>query len=191
MNLIEQWKAYQGPKDERIEVEMNRIYRTGFLMLTGGYVVYLYYSLALGQAQMMADMEATGTGSMTFDLPSMLLFAWFMVVMLCCAARQVRKGFVDDGRFAETDVFPGGYFSLVAGLAAVSAGLLAALVRMLAMFQVGATCDWWLSATLVGSALVGTFVAILVFGSCLLAFYLSFRAAKTRRDKALRSLGGE
>ena len=166
MNLIEQWKAYQGPKDERIEVEMNRIYRTGFLMLTGGYIVYLYYSLALGQAQMMADMEATGTGSMTFDLPSML-------------------------RFAETDVFPGGYFSLVAGLAAVSAGLLAALVRMLAMFQVGATCDWWLSATLVGSALVGTFVAILVFGSCLLAFYLSFRAAKTRRDKALRSLGGE
>lgn len=187
MGLMKRWKAYHGSTDERIELEMNRIYKSGFLMLMFGYLVYLYYSLALKQAQMMIDITATGSGSMTLDFPELLLFAWFLCTLLYCTVRTSRKGFIDNGRFAEVDEFPGGYFALVSGLAALGAGVLSALVHVLAVLQVSGSMDYL--ALIV--AIQSISLAILVFGGCMLVFYLSFRSAKKNREKAALQFEGE
>lgn len=180
MELVKRWKAYRGFTDERVEIEMNRIYKAGFLMLLGGYVVYLYYALALKQVQMMVDVMSTGTGNMSLALPELLLFAWFLITLIYCSVRQCRKGIVDDGRFAEVDEFPGGYFALVSGLAALGAGVLSALVHVIATLQVGGSMDYF--ALIIAAQSVS--IAILTFGGCMLAFYLSFRSAKNSREKA-------
>ena len=49
MKLLEQWRHYMGPADERIERETNRIYKYGFYLLAIGSLATLYYAGALEQ----------------------------------------------------------------------------------------------------------------------------------------------
>ena len=116
---------------------------------------------------------------MQFDMFHVMVVSWLLLTCLACAVLQSRKGFADDGnRFSETDRFPGGYFALVSGLAAVVAGVLIALLRVLAELQVlgsvGASA--WFAA-----AVLGLSIAALLFVLLVVAFYVSFRAAKSRR----------
>lgn len=179
MKLIEQWRAYVGPVDERVEAESNRIYKVGFIMLTFGLLVALGYDTMVRQIVWMHEIDMTGSGVMQFDMFHVMVVSWLLLTCLACAVLQSRKGFADDGnRFSETDRFPGGYFALVSGLAAVVAGVLIALLRVLAELQVlgsvGASA--WFAA-----AVLGLSIAALLFVVLVVAFYVSFRAAKSRR----------
>ncbi len=128
MKLIEQWRAYVGPVDERVEAESNRIYKVGFIMLTFGLLVALGYDTMVRQIVWMHEIDMTGSGVMQFDMFHVMVVSWLLLTCLACAVLQSRKGFAEDGnRFSETDRFPGGYFALVSGLAAVVAGVLIAL----------------------------------------------------------------
>lgn len=96
--------------------------------------------------------------------------------MLLC-----RKGLADDGsRFSETELFPGGYFSLVSGIVSVSVGIAVMLMRVLAEIQVNGLGAVDGATWLVG-AVMGLVIGLLLFGALMAAFYLSFRAAKRRR----------
>ena len=49
LKLIKQWHSYVGPTDERLEKESCKIYRTGFLLLTSGMLLYFIYGLTADQ----------------------------------------------------------------------------------------------------------------------------------------------
>ena len=139
----------------------------------------LGYDTMVRQIVWMHEIDMTGSGVMQFDMFHVMVVSWLLLTCLACAVLQSRKGFADDGnRFSETDRFPGGYFALVSGLAAVVAGVLIALLRVLAELQVlgsvGASA--WFAA-----AVLGLSIAALLFVLLVVAFYVSFRAAKSRR----------
>lgn len=185
MKLIEQWRAYVGPVDERVEAESNRIYKIGFIMLAFGLLVALGYDTMVRQIAWMREIDMTGSGAMQFDMFHVMVVSWLLLTCLVCAVLQSRKGFADDGnRFSETDRFPGGYFALVSGLAAVVAGVLIALLRVLAELQVlgSVGASTWLIA-----AVLGLSTSVLLFVLLATAFYVSFRAAKSRR-RAIEAL---
>ena len=50
MKIIERWREHRGSVDERVEAESNRVYKLGFVMLSFGVLVYLYYDWSLKQA---------------------------------------------------------------------------------------------------------------------------------------------
>ncbi len=178
--IREAFRRYHGEPDERIAAEMNHIYKIGFLMLTFGFVVDLYYRLMLSQVEFIAaDGQET---TFAFDP---LFFGWFMVTMLVCSVLMCRKGFVDTGRFAETDTFPTGYFALISVAAGGGAGLLGALMRMLAEYQIlgSGGIMWWVDIA------IGIGLLISVFVLCFLAFYLSYRAAKYSREHQTWNMG--
>lgn len=187
MGLLEKWKSYVGPKDERIEAENNRIYKIGFIMVMGGYVVSLYYSMMLKQIAMLNELEASGQATLVFEAPGVLFNVFFIVTCLVCVVLQCRRGFTDSNRFGEAEVFPSGYYGLISGVAAVSTGLMAGLLRALAEFQLSSRYGIsWAADVFVGVSLA-VMLFVLLYGS----FYLTFRAAKRRRETLERSFKDE
>jgi len=174
MKLIDGWKQYFGEKDEREYAEMNRIYKTGFLMLIGGLCVYLYYSLTLAQVRSVV------TDEMVIDGSTLFMLALLLITCLVCTVMQVRKGIVDEHvRFSDAEVFPSGYFGLVSSLTGVAVVILFMLCRSVAEAQVlGMNQVHWLVnlAMGVGTGIFTSFLAYLVF-------YCIFRAAKSRQKK--------
>jgi len=174
MKLIDGWKRYFGEKDEREYAEMNRIYKTGFLMLTGSLCVYLYYSLTLAQVRSVV------TDEMVIDGSTLFILALLLITCLVCTIMQVRKGIVDEHvRFSDAEVFPSGYFGLVSSLTGVAVVILFMLCRGVAEAQVlGMNQVHWLVnlAMGVGTGIFTSFLAYLVF-------YCIFRAAKNRQKK--------
>lgn len=182
MKLIDQWKTYVGPTDERIEAEANRIYKRGFVMLILGFLVIMYYDTMVRQVAAMASFDATGSATVEFDLFGTILSVWMVFTCLVCVIIQCRKGYVEQNRFAEVDEFPSGYFALVSVIVAVVMGLAVALMRVFAEIQVlglgAVTGDTWLIAAVFGASL-----ALIVFVLLMVSSYLVFRAAKRSRKK--------
>lgn len=188
MKLIDQWKDYVGPTDERIEAEANRIYKRGFIMLMFGFLAILYYDTLVRQVAAMASLDATGSATMEFDFFGIALFAWMIITCSVCIALQCKGGYVERNRFAEVDAYPGGYFALVSGIVAAAAGLVVVLMRVLAEIQVfglgAVTIDTWLMAGVLGISL-----ALMAFALQMIGFYLVFRAAKRNRKKLEAQFG--
>ena len=88
MKLIQHWEAYRGPKDERVEAETNRIYKVGFIMLSIGLVLYMYYGSALKQATYMRDVMATGTGKVVIASSDLFLYGWVLLTAIVCIVLQ-------------------------------------------------------------------------------------------------------
>ncbi len=175
MSLKELVRRHRGQRDERIVAEMNKIYRGGFFSLTLGVIIYLYYSLMRRQIALFNDIDSVPY----LDFGEAFLYGWFMVTMIVCVIVQIRKGFMDDGRYAETDYFPAGYFALISLGAGLGTGVLAMLMRALAEWELlGAVQVNWLV-----DALIGISIAISVFVACFVAFYGAFLAARQRRRK--------
>ena len=71
MKIIERWREHRGSVDERVEAESNRVYKLGFVMLSFGVLVYLYYDWSLKQAMCMRDVLPNATaGHMISPAPS-------------------------------------------------------------------------------------------------------------------------
>ena len=138
MKIIERWREHRGSVDERVEAESNRVYKLGFVMLSFGVLVYLYYDWSLKQAMCMRDVLANGAGRMEFTSADLFLYGWFALTMIVGMVLLVRKGFGDDNRFAEAEQFPIGYYAIasIAFAVAVAVDVLTTGLRVLAEFQV-------------------------------------------------------
>lgn len=184
--LREKWREYAGPEDERIESEMNRIYKVGFLMLSFGWLVLLYYRMLLDQVMNIEGIEAAGTTAMAFNFFDPMWWGWLLLTCLVLVVMQVRGGFVSANRFGETETFPAGYFTFISTLAGIGVLVGVTVLRVLANIQVTGAADGiiWLAG-----AMQGGFTGAVVFILCWGAFYLTFCAAKKRRIQLDREFG--
>lgn len=105
LTLVRKWHEYVGPKDERLEVEEAKVYKTGFMLLSIGTLVLLIYQL---MAQQVAWIHKDDGASydMFANPVEAAMYIWFVVVMVACAIMQARKGYVDTNRFGQTEKFP-------------------------------------------------------------------------------------
>ena len=181
--LQQQWNQYVGPKDERIEAEMNRLYKVGFIMLALGWLMLLYYDMLLQQVAAMESVDTTGAGFISIGFSSAASFGWILLTCLVLIVMQCRRGFMDVNRFGETETFPAGYFALVSAGVGVGLSLVVMLLRVLANVQVTGGADGmiWIIGLFVGGG-----SGVMVFLLCLLAFYLSFCSAKRNRRRLAR-----
>ena len=185
MKLIQHWEAYRGPKDERVETETNRIYKVGFVMLSFGLLVYMYYDWALKQAVYTRDVLTSGAGRIELTSADLFLYGWFALTMIVGIALMLRKGFGDDNRFAEADRFPGGYYACVSIAFLVGVVVLTTAIRVLAEFQVlGVERVVWPWVAISGLIVVVVGVPLFVLG-----FWIAFKVAQGRRKQLETRLG--
>lgn len=186
-NVREAWGRYIGPKDERVTAEMNRIYRIGFMLLSAAWVALLYYDALLKQVASVheADAFAAGAGVQRMGFSDPVSFVCVIGTMAILGVIQCRKGIIDEGRFAAADAFPGGYFALNSAFAGLVVLVGNVVLRVLAAWQV--TGSIAPADALVG-LIMGWFTGVAVFALCMLCFYVSFRAAKKRRDELTAEL---
>lgn len=173
MNLVKKWKEYFGDKDERIDAEVNRIYKTGFLMLAFGTLLGLFYSINLSQVRSVAFDESTSLDGLT-----VFMFGLLFVTCVVCTVMQVRKGIVDEHvRFADTNAFPTGYFTLVSVFTGVAVVLVCGLCRCIAEIQIIGLAQVHWGINFLMNVPTGVFVTLLL----VLVFYVTYRAAKRRQ----------
>lgn len=43
LKIVQKWREYAGPKDERLEAENAKIYKIGFYLLSWGMLMILFY----------------------------------------------------------------------------------------------------------------------------------------------------
>lgn len=49
LKLVQKWREYAGPKDERLEAENAKIYKIGFMLLSFGMLMILFYEILARQ----------------------------------------------------------------------------------------------------------------------------------------------
>lgn len=170
MKIVQKWREYAGPKDERLEAESAKIYKLGFMLLSFGMLALLVYQI---MAQQVAWVHNGGNGAFhLFASPvDAAMYAWLFIVMLVCAVLQTRKGYVDTNRFGQTDCLPAGYFLLVAGLTGVSSALAIAAMRCIAEAQIVPFESIFWAANLATGVVFGILIFAATFGALCLAFY--------------------
>lgn len=169
MKLLE-----KKPKDERVVAENNQIYKVGYLILTLGIIVDLYLQFAAASAQQ-------NSFSLTFRPVEA---ATFIVAQVVCLILQVRKGFMDDNRYAEADVFPKAHYALVGLITGAAASLLFVGVRSL-------TVQSWNAAQVIVLAVLGVSLWLCITAGTYLLQYICFRVARARRMKLSASIEQE
>lgn len=45
LKLVQKWREYAGPKDERLEAENAKICKIGFMLLSFGMLMILFYEI--------------------------------------------------------------------------------------------------------------------------------------------------
>lgn len=185
--IVKKWRLYAGPKDERLEAEACRIYRAGFMLLAFGMLVFFLYDMMAQQIAWVHNANAAGTHAM-FSSPALTaMFVWFLVVMFVCVIMQTRKGFVETNRFAQTNSFPKGYFSLISGISGIACALVIFAMRSIAEVKIVPLDEvFWLPNLAVG-IVTGAFV----FAATLALFYATYREAKRKREQLERELDDE
>ena len=122
LKLVQKWREYAGPKDERLEAENAKIYKIGFVLLSFGMLMIFFYQFIARQvAWVHSDASEMPHGFATPFEAAMYL--WLVLVMLICAGLQTRKGYVDTNRFGQTEHLPVGYFLLLSGLSGTAFAL--------------------------------------------------------------------
>ncbi|MCI8857270.1 MAG: hypothetical protein HFH26_12120 [Clostridiaceae bacterium] len=154
-------------KDERIQSEINSIYRMGYHVLMFGILIDLIVQFA--------DNKLSGN-SWTSVRP--LEFGTFMAANILCLILMIYKGIGDDDtRFAETEHFPHAYY-LRRSFA----------ISLISSVIFGALKAWQLHPE------VQSDLSLIIFIFCISIFlstgiliyglqYLCFRIAKKRRNK--------
>lgn len=135
LKLVQKWREYAGPKDERLEAESAKIYKIGFVLLSFGMLMIFFYQFIARQvAWVHSDASEMPHGFATPFEAAMYL--WLVLVMLICAGLQTRKGYVDTNRFGQTEHLPVGYFLLLSGLSGAAFALVIAAMRCIAEVQI-------------------------------------------------------
>lgn len=185
LKLIKQWHSYVGPTDERLEKESCKIYRTGFLLLTSGMLLYFIYGLTADQVAWIHNISNDPHSNFQTTISPLLI--WLFIVCVICAFIQTRKGFIDTNRFAETDEFPLGYFALISGLVSTLAVFVIWAMRCIAELQIASADEVFWIANLA----VGMVFGIILFVLLLLIFFLYYISAKHSRARIESKLNKE
>lgn len=135
LKLVQKWREYAGPKDERLEAESAKVYKIGFVLLSFGMLMIFFYQFIARQvAWVHSDASEMPHG---FAAPfEAAMYLWLVLVMLICAGLQTRKGYVDTNRFGQTEYLPVGYFLLLSGLSGAAFALVIAAMRCIAEAQI-------------------------------------------------------
>ena len=135
LKIVQKWREYAGPKDERLEAENAKIYKIGFVLLSFGMLMILFYQTIARQVAWVHS-NATEMPHRFVTPVEAAMYAWLVIVMLICAVLQTRKGYVDTNRFGQTEHLPVGYFLLVCGISGVTSALVIAVMRCVAEAQI-------------------------------------------------------
>lgn len=90
LKIVQKWREYAGPKDERLEAESAKIYKIGFVLLSFGMLMIFFYQFIARQvAWVHSDASEMPHGFATpFEVA---MYLWLVLVMLICAGLQTRK----------------------------------------------------------------------------------------------------
>ena len=91
LKLVQKWREYAGPKDERLEAENAKIYKIGFVLLSFGMLMILFYEIIARQVAWVHS-DASEMPHLFATPAEAAMYAWFVVVMLICVVLQTRKG---------------------------------------------------------------------------------------------------
>ena len=160
---------FHSSKDERIQAEMNSIYRVGYFILTFGILFDILLQIAQGMPE-----------SVTTFRP--VEFSVLLIANIICLIMMVRKGLGDDNQYAEAERFHHAHYLRISVLAA----LITALI-----FGALTAWRWWTSISIDNLALIVLITMGSVFLSTAPAIYalnyLVFRLAKKRRKQISQS----
>ncbi len=167
------------PKDERVQAEINNIYRIAYFVLSFG----IAFDLVLQITDLSFSIAAGGAASPVRPVE----FLVFIAANILSLILMVRKGFGDDNsRYAEMDRFPHSHYLGLSVLAALGGALICGGIMVYQQYgQTSAS-----SLALIVSVLCGS-VFLSIFLMMYAALYLWFRVAKRRRAKIERELESE
>ena len=94
LKLVQKWREYAGPKDERLEAENAKIYKIGFVLLSFGMLAILFYQFIARQVAWVHS-DASEMPHLFATPFEAAMYAWLVIVMLICVVLQTRKGYVD------------------------------------------------------------------------------------------------
>lgn len=178
MKIVQKWREYAGPKDERLEAENAKIYEFGFILLSFGMLALLAYQIIAQQVAWVHN-GANDAFHLFASPVDAAMYAWLFIVMLICAVLQTRKGYVDTNRFGQTENLPAGYFLLIAGITGAASALAIAAMRCIAEAQIVPFEDIFWAANLA----IGVVFCVTIFAATFGALCLAFYEAKHRRAK--------
>lgn len=166
-------KLFRKQKDERVQAELNAIYRTGYMVMTVGILLDLFLQFTGVDVRLFA-------GEIGNARP--IEFLAFVGANILCVILMLRKGIGDDSsRYAETDRFPHLHYLGISALCS-----LAAAVVFGGMLAYG----WRYDPETMPIAV--TFAGGSLFVICTLVIYLTqyacFVVAKKRRAEIAGSL---
>lgn len=178
LKLVQKWREYAGPKDERLEAENAKIYKIGFMLLSFGMLMILFYEILARQVAWVHS-DASEMPHLFATPAEAAMYTWLVIVMLICVVLQTRKGYVDTNRFGQTEHLPVGYFLLVCGISGVTSTLVIAAMRCIAEAQtVPLESVFWLA-----NLATGVFCGATIFAATFAALCATFFTAKRRRAK--------
>ena len=163
MKIVQKWREYAGPKDERLEAENAKIYEFGFILLSFGMLVLLAYEIIAQQVAWVHN-GANDAFHLFASPVDAAMYAWLFIVMLICAVLQTRKGYVDTNRFGQTEHLPAGYFLLIAGISGAASALAIAAMRCIAEAQIVPFEDIFWAANLATGVVFGVMIFAATFG---------------------------
>lgn len=185
LKLVQKWREYAGPKDERLEAENAKIYKIGFMLLSFGMLMILFYEILARQVAWVHS-DASEMPHLFATPAEAAMYAWLVIVMLICVVLQTRKGYVDTNRFGQTEHLPVGYFLLVCGISGVTSTLVIAAMRCIAEVQIVPFESVYWAENLATGAVCGTMIFIATFAALCATFF----SAKKRRAKIEAELDG-
>lgn len=178
LKIVQKWREYAGPKDERLEAENAKIYKIGFMLLSFGMLMILFYEILARQVAWVHN-DASEMPHLFAAPAEAAMYAWLVIVMLICVVLQTRKGYVDTNRFGQTEHLPVGYFLLVCGISGVTSTFVIAAMRCIAEVQIVPFESVYWAANLATGAVCGTMIFIATFAALCATFF----TAKRRRAK--------
>ena len=178
LKLVQKWREYAGPRDERLEAENAKIYKIGFALLSFGMLAILFYQFIARQVAWVHS-DASEMPHLFATPFEAAMYAWLVIVMLICVVLQTRKGYVDTNRFGQTEHLPAGYFLLISGLSGAVSALVVAAMRCIAAAQiVPLESVFWLA-----NLATGVFCGATIFIATFAVLCASLKKKKKRRAK--------
>ena len=185
MYLVRKWNEIMGPKDERLEAEVNKVAKGSDYILLIDSILSLYYAIMLNQVAYTTDspiLTSLGENIIPVQLPLALTI---LVAGATTIAIQTKSGFFSSRkRFAEIDSMPWDYVSIFAVFCGAVIGILTCTMRIVAEIQiVGFEHVAWL-----GNLAIGVIFFGMGFALGFAAIALSIHDAIKRRREIEREL---
>lgn len=185
MKIIERWKSYMGPKDERIMNESNKIMRVGYTIFLVGCAIALYYGIMIGQvASTTGNPILTPLGERVFPSSNVLLIV-YIIAALVPVILFARKGIVfEHSRYAQMDHVPWDLVVAFSIFSAITVSVLTSGMRIIAEIQIVG----WDQVAWFGDIVIGLVFAGMSFVFGMIIISATIKATINKRHKLEREL---